>query len=85
MCEYNVPGSSFNNCILVYSEIILHVINVLIYFQVEVSVNFQYVIRKDELISLHDTYDLEYKEIMKSSALDALKVCTDRYLISFEI
>ncbi|XP_076088758.1 uncharacterized protein LOC143059153 isoform X2 [Mytilus galloprovincialis] len=41
--------------------------------EVEVSVNFQYVIRKDELISLHDTYDLEYKEIMKSSALDALK------------
>ncbi|XP_052079824.1 uncharacterized protein LOC127717989 isoform X1 [Mytilus californianus] len=54
--------------------------------EVDVTVNFQYVIRKDELISLHDTYDLEYEEIMKSSALDALKgaitVYTTRELIN---
>ncbi|CAC5368306.1 unnamed protein product [Mytilus coruscus] len=41
--------------------------------EVQVTAHFQYAIRKNELISLHDAYDLGYKEVMKSSALDAVK------------
>ncbi|VDI09261.1 Hypothetical predicted protein [Mytilus galloprovincialis] len=41
--------------------------------EVQFSAHFQYVIRKNELVSLHDAYDLGYKEVMKSSALDAVK------------
>ncbi|CAG2254519.1 unnamed protein product [Mytilus edulis] len=42
--------------------------------EVQFSAHFQYVIRKNELVSLHDAYDLGYKEVMKSSALDAVKM-----------
>lgn len=34
----------------------------------------QYFLRKDELVLLHDAYDTDYKDIVKNSALDALKV-----------
>lgn len=34
----------------------------------------QYFLRKDELVLLHDAYDTDYKDIIKNSALDALKV-----------
>lgn len=33
----------------------------------------QYFLRKDELVLLHDAYDTDYKDIIKNSALDALK------------
>ena len=41
--------------------------------EVQITAYFQYVIRKDELVNLHDAYDLDYEEIMESNALDALK------------
>lgn len=41
--------------------------------EVIIAVHFQYVIRKDELKSLHDKYDLDYKSTIESRAVDALK------------
>lgn len=41
--------------------------------EVQITATMQYIIRKDELISLHDAYDLDYDDVMQSSALDALK------------
>ena len=38
-------------------------------------------IRKDELVALHDAYDLDYKDTIETRALDALKVGYDELLI----
>lgn len=36
--------------------------------------HFQYFLKKDELVLLHDTFDLDYKGVIEKSALDAMKV-----------
>lgn len=41
--------------------------------EVTVNAHFQYVIRKNELVSLHDAYNLDYNDTIIASALDALK------------
>lgn len=42
--------------------------------QVKMTAHLQYFLRKDQLVLLHDTYDTDYRDIVKNSALDALKV-----------
>jgi len=42
--------------------------------QVTISARFQYFLRKRELHLLHRAYDLQYADVMKSSAVDAIKV-----------
>lgn len=42
--------------------------------KVEITVHIQYFLRKDELKLLHDAYDLYYEDVVRSSAIDALKV-----------
>lgn len=41
--------------------------------EVQVTVNFQYYLRKEDLPQLHRAYDIYYKDVMRSSAIDALK------------
>ncbi|XP_060073159.1 uncharacterized protein LOC132552974 [Ylistrum balloti] len=41
--------------------------------EVRLTVNFQYYLRKDDLPELHRAYDIYYKDVMRSSAIDALK------------
>ena len=50
-------------------------------FKVELTAHLQYMIRKDELVALHDAYDLDYKDTIETRALDALKVGYDELLI----
>ena len=42
--------------------------------QVDLDLNLQYFLRSEELVKLHNKYDLDYEGVMKSSALDAVKV-----------
>ncbi|KAK3083265.1 hypothetical protein FSP39_017936 [Pinctada imbricata] len=41
--------------------------------EVKMNVNFQYFLRKDELKLLHKTYDVYYKDVVESKAIDAIK------------
>ncbi|OWF44236.1 uncharacterized protein LOC110458648 [Mizuhopecten yessoensis] len=41
--------------------------------EVMVTVSFQYFLRKDDLPALHRAYDIYYKDVMRSSAIDAVK------------
>ncbi|WAR22284.1 hypothetical protein MAR_016258, partial [Mya arenaria] len=46
--------------------------------EVIVSAKFQYFLRRQELHLLHKAYDLNYQDVMRSSAVDAIKrACTD--------
>lgn len=47
--------------------------------EVKMTAYLQYFLRKDELVLLHDAYDTDYKDIIKNSALDALKGATTGY------
>ncbi|XP_048778067.1 uncharacterized protein LOC125681856 [Ostrea edulis] len=47
--------------------------------EVLLTVHFQYFLRKDLLVLLHDTFDLDYSDIIKTSALDAMKGSTTAY------
>ncbi|XP_061187985.1 uncharacterized protein LOC133196051 [Saccostrea echinata] len=47
--------------------------------EVRITAYLQYFIRKDELVLLHDKFDLGYKSVMETSALDALKGSTTLY------
>jgi hypothetical protein len=40
-------------------------------FKVQLTAHLQYVIRTDELVALHDAYDLDYKDTIETRALDA--------------
>lgn len=42
----------------------------------EITAHVQYFLRRDELHLLHAAYDLYYEDVMRSSAVDALKVQT---------
>ena len=42
-------------------------------------------IRTDELVALHDAYDLDYKDTIETRALDALKVGYNELLIEIKI
>lgn len=53
-----------------------------IYLQVLLTVHFQYFLRKDLLVLLHDTFDLDYSDIIKTSALDAMKARTKQMMQS---
>ncbi|XP_072034483.1 uncharacterized protein [Amphiura filiformis] len=43
---------------------------------VNIDCSFQYFLRRDDLKLLHDTYDLQYEEILQNNAIDALKGAT---------
>nr|XP_022328554.1 uncharacterized protein LOC111127600 isoform X1 [Crassostrea virginica] len=47
--------------------------------EVGITVHFQYFLRMDELVLLHDTFDLDYKGVIEKSALDAMKGSTTEY------
>ncbi|XP_048777110.2 uncharacterized protein LOC125681186 [Ostrea edulis] len=47
--------------------------------EVKMTAHLQYFLRKDQLVLLHDTYDTDYRDIVKNSALDALKGSTTGY------
>ncbi|XP_060073151.1 uncharacterized protein LOC132552967 [Ylistrum balloti] len=47
--------------------------------EVEVTVYFQYFLRKEDLTLLHAAYDLYYEDVMKSSATDAVKGATTTF------
>lgn len=47
--------------------------------EVELTAHLQYMIRKDELVALHDAYDLDYKDTIETRALDALKGAVSVY------
>ena len=52
------------------------------YIQVELTVNFQYFLREEDLQELHDTYNLDYAPVLESTALVIIKVnITNTYLI----
>ena len=42
-------------------------------------------IRTDELVALHDAYDLDYKDTIETRALDALKVGYNELLIEIKV
>jgi len=46
----------------------------MIYFKVKITASMQYFLRKDELPLLHAAYDIYYEDVMKSKAVDAIKV-----------
>ncbi|XP_061169850.1 uncharacterized protein LOC133179122 [Saccostrea echinata] len=54
--------------------------------EVQVTVHLQYFLRKDDLPALHRRFDLFYEDVMKNSAVDAVKgaitIYTTRELIS---
>lgn len=41
--------------------------------EVKLSAHFQYFLRREDLARLHQQFDIYYKDVMKSSAVDALK------------
>lgn len=43
--------------------------------QIKLDVNFQYFLKKEDLPILHRNYDLYYETVIRTSAIDALKVC----------
>ena len=43
--------------------------------QIRLDVNFQYFLKKEDLPILHRNYDLYYENVIRTSAIDALKVC----------
>lgn len=47
--------------------------------EVKMTANLQYFLRADELVLLHDAYDTDYRDIVKNSALDAVKGATTGY------
>lgn len=47
--------------------------------EVKISAHMQYFLRKDELPLLHAAYDLYYQDVMKTTAVDALKGAIPRY------
>lgn len=47
--------------------------------EVELTAHLQYMIRKDELVALHDAYDLDYKDTIETRAVDALKGAVSVY------
>ncbi|XP_061187984.1 uncharacterized protein LOC133196050 [Saccostrea echinata] len=47
--------------------------------EVGITVHFQYFLRRDELVLLHDTFDMDYKDVIQNSALDAMKGSTTEY------
>ncbi|XP_062579680.1 uncharacterized protein LOC134241662 [Saccostrea cucullata] len=47
--------------------------------EVRITAYLQYFLRKDELVLLHDKFDLDYQSVMETSALDALKGSTTLY------
>lgn len=47
--------------------------------EVRLVVNFQYFLRKEDLPLLHKQFDVYYKDVMKSSAVDALKGATPQF------
>jgi hypothetical protein len=38
------------------------------------TAHMQYFLRQDQLVLLHDAYDTDYRDIVKNTAMDALKV-----------
>jgi hypothetical protein len=45
-----------------------------------VTVHLQYFLRKEDLPALHRRFDVYYEDVMKNSALDAVKVHTRLYV-----
>ena len=45
-----------------------------LFLKVGITVHFQYFLRMEELVLLHDTFDLDYKGVIEKSAVDAMKV-----------
>ena len=58
--------------------IICHLFYV-VFNQVNIDCFFQYFLRRDDLKLLHDTYDLQYADIFRSNAIDALKGATTAF------
>ena len=47
-----------------------------IILQVNIDCSFQYFLRREDLKLLHDAYDLQYEDILRNNAIDALKGAT---------
>ena len=57
-------------------------LNCLLWQQVKLDVNFQFFLKKEDLPTLHRNYDLYYETVIRTSAIDALKVCTASVMTS---